>query len=258
MCTTGAKILRQGHEFVLFKNRDFKRQQFDDRVYLSGTAFGALGLETWDGADPDADRFSGFSIGFNRHLVCCDSNVQTIPNGENYDRLVQAIVENCTTIEEAVECVSDLVRRQSYCWANMLVATPDGLAAFEVRDRRVEVERQPMIIARANHHVCLGARPNDNDTSTTQFRYQSALAGLETVKNIATLFALLRSHDPDPQHSICNHGLYDTVYSYIVHFNDGETTFYVLQGHPCEGEFVRVPIQLGAINNLSVYPSRNV
>jgi len=257
MCTTGAKILRPGYEFVLFKNRDFKRQQFEDRVFISDTAFAALGLETWDGAGPDADRFSGFSIGFNQHLVCCDSNVQTIPNGANYDRLVQAVVENCTTIDEAAECVSDLVRAQSFCWANMLVATPEGLAALEIRDRHVEAERQPIMIARANHHVCLGAHPDDDDTSTTQLRYQSALTGLESVSNIAALFALLRSHEPDPQHSICNHGLYDTVYSYIVHFNDGETTLYVLQGHPCEGEYIRVPIEFGAINDLSFYPSRN-
>ena len=188
MCTTGAKILRPGHEFVLFKNRDFKRQQFEDRIFLSDSAFGALGLETWDGADPNADRFSGFSIGFNRRLVCCDSNVQTIPNGANYDRLVQAVVENCATIDEAVECVSDLVRMQSFCWANILVATPEGLAALEVRDHRVEVERQPVMIARANHHICLGAHPNDDDTTTTFARYQSAVAGLETVPNIARSF----------------------------------------------------------------------
>ncbi len=258
MCTMGAKILRPGHEFVLFKNRDFKRKQFDDRVILSNNAFGALGLETWDGTDPDADRFSGFSIGFNRHLVCCDSNVQTISGGANYDRLVQAVVENCATIDNAVECVSDLVRTRLFCWANLLVATTEGLAALEVRDRRVEVERQPLLIARANHHICLGAHPNDDDTTITRSRYDSAVAGLQMVGVLGDLLKLLRSHEPDSQHSICNHGLYDTVYSYIVHFVDGATTLYVLQGHPCEGEYVCLPIQLGAANDLSAYPSRRI
>ena len=217
-----------------------------------------LGLETWDGADPDADRFSGFSIGFNRRLVCCDANVQTVPGGENYDRLVQAVVESCATIDEAVECVGALVQAQPFCWANLLVATPEGLAALEVRERRVEVERQPAMIARANHQIWLGAHPNDDDTSTTRARYKSAAAGLQTVGELGDLFKLLRSHEPDPQHSICNHGRYDTVYSYVVHFDDGSTTLYVLQGHPCEGEYVRVPIQLGAANDLSAYPSRRV
>ena len=258
MCTTGAKILRPGREFILFKNRDFKRKQFDDRVALSEDAFGALGLETWDGADPDADRFSGFSIGFNRQLVCCDSNVQTVPGGENYDQLVQAVVEACATIDEAVECVRALAQAQPFCWANMIVATPTGLAALEVRDRRVEVERQPAMIARANHHICFGAHPHDDDTTTTGFRYESARSGLEGVNDLDDLFSLLRSHKPDAQHSICNHGLYDTVYSYVVHVVDGATTLYVLQGHPCEGEYVPVPIQLGAVNDLSAYPSARV
>ena len=197
MCTTGARILRPGHEVILFKNRDFKRQQFEDRVVLSDEAFGVLGLETWDGADPQADRFSGFSIGFNRHLICCDSNVQSVPGGENYDQLVQVVVENCASIDEAVECVHAMVQAQTFCWANLLVATPDGLAALEVREHQVVVERQPTMIARANHHVCLGAHPNDDDTSTTPARWQSAAAGLEAVSDLEAVFKLLRAHEPE-------------------------------------------------------------
>src|SRR5438045_2032377 len=101
-CTTGAKVLRPGHEVVLFKNRDFSREHYDDRFSLADTAFGALGLETWDGLDPASDRLSGFSIGFNAHLACCDSNVRTVSGGDNYDKLVQAVVENCTTIDQAI------------------------------------------------------------------------------------------------------------------------------------------------------------
>ena len=92
-CTTGAKVLQAGREFVLFKNRDFKRMNFDDRLSLTDQAFGVLGLETWDAGDSGADRYSGFSIGFNAHLACCDSNVQTVDGGESYDKLVQAVVE---------------------------------------------------------------------------------------------------------------------------------------------------------------------
>ena len=255
MCTTGAKILQLGREFVLFKNRDFTRKHFDDRLSLSNQAFGALGLETWDGSDPDSDRFSGFSIGFNRHLACCDSNVQTVPGGDNYDRLVQAVVENCATIDKAADCVRDLARSRPFCWANMIVATADGVAALEVRDGRIEVDRQPTQVARANHHVCLGAHPDDDDTTTTSFRYQSAASRLDGVRDLADVFALLRSHAPDPQHSVCNHGQYDTVYSYVVHVLDGATTLYVHQGHPCAGDYVRLPITLGAANDLSAYPS---
>jgi hypothetical protein len=255
-CTTGAKLLRAGHEFILFKNRDFGRKHYDDHISLTDHTFGAIGLETWDGADPDKDRLSGFSIGFNAGLACCDSNVRTVEGGDNYDKLVQAVVEGCTTLDQAEECVRDLVRDQLFCWANMVVATREGTAAIEIRDHHVEVERNPIFVARSNHHICLGATAQDDDTTTTAPRYHTAFKGLQTARNVEDIFALLRSHEPDQQHSVCNHGLYDTVYSYVVHWNEGVATFYVAQGHPCTGEYVSIPIILGGDNDLSRYPSR--
>ena len=257
MCTTGAKILRPGREFVLFKNRDFRRAHFDDKFDLTNQAFGVLGLETWDGNNPELDRFSGYSIGFNPHLACCDSNVRTVKGGDNYDKLAQAVVEHCATIDEAVARVRHMVSERRYCWANMVVATPDGVAALEVRADHVEVGRNPVSIARANHHVCLGAAPQDDDTVTTGFRYQTALEGLKTAGSLDDIFGILRTHHPTDGYGVCNHGLYDTVYSYVVHWNKGETALYALQGHPCEGgEYVKVPVQLGQPNDLSRYPSR--
>jgi|FLYN01.1.fsa_nt_gi hypothetical protein len=256
MCTTGAKILRPRSEFVLFKNRDFRRAHFDDRLSVTEEAFGVMGLETWD--DPDQDRFSGFSIGFNRRLACCDSNVRTVKRGDNYDKLVQGVVENCATIEESVEQVQRMVGERLYCWANMIVATPDGVAALEVRGHHVEVESNPAFIARANHHVCLGATPKDDDTITTLFRYQTAFDGLKAAQGLDDLFAILRTHHPSESYGVCNHGRYNTVYSYVVHWNEGEITFYVLQGHPCEGQaYVKLPVSLGLANDLSGYPSRH-
>ena len=258
MCTTGAKILRPGREFVLFKNRDFRRAHFEDRLNLTDHAFGVLGLETWDGDDPNTDRFSGYSIGFNSHLACCDSNVQTVDGGDNYDKLVQGVVENCATINEAVAQVRQMAAERLYCWANMVVATADGVAALEVRGAHVEVERNPVSIARANHHVCLGATPQDDDTITTAFRYQAAFEGLKTAASLDDIFAILRTHHPSDGYGVCNHGLYETVYSYVVHWNEGVTTFYALQGHPCEGgTYVKLSVQFGQANDLSQYPSRH-
>lgn len=259
MCTTGAKILRPGREFVLFKNRDFRRANFDDRLNINDHIFGVLGLETWDGDNPDLDRFSGYSVGFNRHLACCDSNVRTVEGGDNYDKLVQGVVEHCATMDEAVAQVRRMTAEQPYCWANMVVATPDGVAALEVRADYVEVERNPVSIARANHHVCLGATAQDDDTLTTGFRYQTALEGLKTANSLDDIFDILRTHHPTDGYGVCNHGLYDTVYSYVIHWNEGETAFYALRGHPCEGsEYVKVPVQFGQDNDLSTYPSRHM
>lgn len=257
MCTTGAKILRPGKEFILFKNRDFRRGQFDDRIQWTDSAFGVLGLETWDGDDPASDVFSGFSIGFNGHLACCDSNGKTVPGGANYDRLVQAVVENATTIEEAVAQVERLVHNDDFCWANMLVATPAGVAALEVRDRTVIVEHDPIVIARANHHLCGGSNEGFDDTVTTFVRYGLAAEGLQAVRSINDVFPLLRTHAPDRGYGICNHGLYETVYSYVVHWNEGATDFYVYQGHPCEGgKYTCIPVRFGATADLSAYPTR--
>jgi hypothetical protein len=145
-----------------------------------------------------------------------------------------------------------------YCWANMVVVTPDGVAALEVRGDHVEVERNPVMLARANHHVCLCATPLDDDTTTTAFRYQTAFEGLKTAASLDDIFSILRTHHPSDGYGVCNHGLYETVYSYVVHWNEGETTFYALQGHPCEGgDYVKLSVELGQANDLSRYPSRH-
>ena len=259
MCTIGAKILDPGREFLLFKNRDFTRVHFDDRVRLSNTVFGVLGLETWDGIDPASDRYSGFSIGFNAHLTCCDSNVRMMPDSASYDRLVELVVENCTTVEEAVLCVRDQVRESRFSWSNLLVATPEGVAALEIRDRHVEVERSPVLVARANHHVCLGPNSDDDDRTTTQQRYRTARQGLEAAEALEDVFPLLRSHMPDLQHGLCNHSHYNTVYSYVIHWKDGAITFYVHQGHPCDrAVYARLPITPGEDVSLSTYPSAHI
>ena len=260
MCTTGAKLLNPGHEFLLFKNRDFTRAHFEDRVRCDGRVFGALGLETWDGDDPAADRFSGFSIGCNALLACCDSNVRMLPAAESYDVLVEHVVEQCTTVDEAIALVAGLIDERRFAWGNLIVATAQEVAALEVRDRHLEVTRGQTWVARANHHVCLGATPEDDDTLTTVHRYTTADAGLSAVEEVSEIFPLLRGHIPDPQHSICNHGTYDTVYSYVIHWLDGAVALYVHQGHPCEGRaYTKLPLGFGTVQtDLSAYPSVRV
>ena len=186
-----------------------------------------------------------------------NSNVQTVDGGESYDKLVQAVVENCATIDEAVEQVRAMVRQTVFHRANMLVATPGVVAALEIRDHHVEVERNSTFVARANHHVCLGATPDDDDPDTSVFRLEKAVEMLGSVRRLEDVFPILRIHHPDAGYGICNHGVYETVYSYVVHWRDGLVTLYALQGHPCDvRDFVAMPIRLGEPNDLSVYPSK--
>jgi hypothetical protein len=50
--------------------------------------------------------------------------------------------------------------------------------------------------------------------------------------------------------------MYETVSSYVVHWNEGDIALYVLNGHPCSaGEYARLPIHFGQPNDLSAYPS---
>lgn len=150
-----------------------------------------------------------------------------------------------------------MVERDVYSWANMLVATPDEVAAIEVRDGRIGVERARQFVTRSNHHSCLGVNPDDDDVSETIIRYQLADAGIRKVACLDDVFALLRTHAPGRDYGICRHGTLETVYSYVVHWREGETAFYAYQGHPCEGgEFVKVPLTFGGENSFSAYPSR--
>ena len=89
MCTTGALRLGDDHR-ILFKNKDFGRPHFDDRLVTTPEVFGVEGVSTWAGTDPAQDEFSGFSLGANEHgLLVGDANVRTVPGGDNYDKLVE-------------------------------------------------------------------------------------------------------------------------------------------------------------------------
>ena len=89
MCTTG--LLRMGDgDYLLFKNKDFRRCRFDDVLVIESEVFGVAGISTWAGSNPDEDEFSGFSIGANDSgVLACDSNVRTLDGHANYDELVE-------------------------------------------------------------------------------------------------------------------------------------------------------------------------
>jgi hypothetical protein len=111
-------------------------------------------------------------------------------------------------------------------------------------------------LAGGNHHICLGTNPDDDDPTTTQVRYRLAAEGVAAARSLDDIFALTRCHAPGMDYGLCNHGLYETVYSYVLHWHDGAADFYVHQGHPCDGAaFTRVPIRLGEPVDLRAYPS---
>lgn len=233
MCTTGA--LRLGDDdYVLFKNKDFGRTHFNDRLVVERGIFGVEGITTWAGSNPELDRFSGFSIGANEHgLLCCDSNVQTLDDHANYDDLVEIALREGTDVASAVEAVRCAVAEQPYLWGNLIMVDTSSQAAVEVRGQQVAVLLLNGPTARTNHHPRLGVHPNNDDRTTSETRLASAQRYVEKASSLKDVFALLRKHD-DGDTGICSHALYQTVYSYVLRRRAGTTTLHVTQGHPCE------------------------
>ena len=232
MCTTG--VLRIGaDDYLLFKNKDFGRDHFDDLVITEPDVFGVRGVVTWAGTDPDLDEFSGFSIGANSHgLLCCDSNVRTLDGHANYDELTEAALRSGRDVASAVAAVEAAVTARPYLWANLIMIDATDSAAVEVRGDRIKSVELSGPTARSNHHVELQPHPDDDDTVTTQRRLASAQRRLDGATGIDDVFALQGAHD-DGDTGICNHQGYQTVYSYVLRHRGGSTSLHVSQGRPC-------------------------
>jgi len=246
MCTTG--VLRTSEdEYLLFKNKDFGRTHFDDRIVCEPGVFGVEGITTWAGDDPYLDRFSGFSIGANAEgVLCCDTNVRTLRDHANYDDLVEIALREGKDVASAIAAVQQAVEAQPYLWGNLIVIDDSASAVLEVRGDRLQVTHAEAPFARSNHHVVLGAHPEDDDTITTQDRLASAEARVEDAESIEDVFALQASHD-EGDTGICNHALYQTVYSYVLARRQDETELFVLRGRPCEHpERIELTLPLGS------------
>lgn len=264
MCTTGA--LRTDSGYLLFKNKDFGRATFEDRLVIEEDVFGIAGVETWAGTDPSLDRFSGFSLGANRHgLLCCDSNVRTVP-GLNYDRLTEIALREGDDVRSGVAAVERAMSQEPYIWANLVLIDRADLATVEVRGQQVKATFHPTDrVARSNHHVELGATSDDDDTVTTGPRLRSATHRLRNARRLPDVFELQESHDQGDS-GICNHSSYDTVYSYVFERRGASTTLHVTQGKPCENperQVLSIPIgpgwSPGAVAEFqNAYPSTRV
>ncbi len=243
MCTTGA--LRTDTGYFLFKNKDFGRVRFEDRLVIEEDVFGIAGVKTWAGTDPDLDRFSGFSLGANRHgLLCCDSNVRTVP-GLNYDRLTEIALREGTDVRSGVAVVERAMKRGPYVWGNLVLIDQSGLATVEVRGQQLKATFHPTDrVARSNHHVELGATSEDDDTVTTGPRLRSTSRRLRDARRLSDIFELQESHDQGDS-GICNHSSYNTVYSYVFESAGASIFLHVTQGKPCqnpERKALRLPL----------------
>ncbi len=265
MCTTG--FLRLGpDDYLLFKNKDFGRDAFDDRLVLETDVFGVEGITTWFGTDPNLDRFSGFSIGANSSgLLVCDSNVRTLPDHANYDDLVEIALREGDDVDSGIAAVRRAVAARPYLWGNLILIDNHAQAAVEVRSRETAVLRPAGATARANHHTKLGIHPRNDDTVTTEARMRFAQRHLDRAGTVDDVLALMRSHDQGDT-GICNHANYTTVYSYVLRHRARKTTLLVRRGRPCGTQpLVELPLPIGetwspeaAADFMTRYPSSRV
>ncbi len=239
MCTIGALHVSKD-EYFLFKNKDFSRLEYVDRIKKTDLLWGAEGLETFS-ADPSVeDVYSGLSVGANRYgLLAADSHVQiTGSNANNYDILVETALSQGRDIETALSALNKRIAAYPSWWGNLVLADASGTVAVEVRDSSLKIERNPSWIARTNHQHLHGTDDGlENNNSNSYGRFKWASEKLSQIHNVDSLKALLGSHDTSTSQGthtgICNHTYSQTVCSYILHFKQGTVTLHSLQGQPC-------------------------
>ncbi|MFD2206896.1 carcinine hydrolase/isopenicillin-N N-acyltransferase family protein [Kiloniella antarctica] len=239
MCTIGAIFLSKD-EYFLFKNKDFSRPDYTDRIKSTDKIWGAEGLETFSADTNVEDIYSGLSIGANKHgLLVADSHVQiTSPKASNYDILVETALNQGHDIETALLALNSRISNYPSWWGNLILADRTGTAAVEIRDSNLMVERNPSRITRTNHQHLHGSKDGlENNNSNSYGRYEWITKGLKHAQTLDALKSILASHDTKTAHGaptgICNHTYSQTVCSYILHAKLGIVTLHSLQGQPC-------------------------
>jgi hypothetical protein len=259
-CTLAAKII--GPRYFMLKNRDLVYPDFQDHAVFDDTIFAVTGVHIGSGVP------MGVSIGVNRWgLSVCSSTV--LANSETaYDLLLEKVLRECRTIEEAEELVrSDLEIGNMYQWCNFLLATLEEVGAIEIGDRIMEIERLPVMISRANHHLKLPTtealkaasreeREAGGSIQDSQHRRQVASKMLDTAASIGDMIEILCTHsDSRGYNSICRHResdpddslLGETSYSYILEVlktnaEEFDIRIHVAKGNPCSNTFQEIEV----------------
>ncbi|RDE17553.1 MAG: hypothetical protein C4K49_02260 [Candidatus Thorarchaeota archaeon] len=264
-CTIGAKVV--GARALLFKNRDLVYEDFKDSAIFDDTLFAVTGMNIGSGAK------AGVSVGFNKWgLAACSSTVLIRP-AEAYDFLLEEVLRNARTLDEAYRIVStSLETGKRYQWCNFVVATPNEVGAIEIGDGVCDIERDPKMITRANHHNKLSTgdvlakasrqeREAGGPLYTSERRRQTAAKMLESAKSVGDIISIVSTHSPGKGFdSICRHRtrkagedklMGETAYSYIVEMSTGraggiEFRMHVARSNPCSNPFKEVLVDFGS------------
>ncbi|MHA2004755.1 MAG: carcinine hydrolase/isopenicillin-N N-acyltransferase family protein, partial [Candidatus Thorarchaeota archaeon] len=248
--------------YFMLKNRDLVYPDFKDHAVFDEAIFAVTGVHIGSGVP------MGVSIGVNRWgLSVCSSTVQA--NSETaYDLLLEKVLRECKTIDEAVMLVnSDLESGNRYQWSNFILATPEEVGAIEIGDGVMEIEKLPEMVTRANHHLKLptvevlkAASPEEREAGgpihDSQHRRQIASKMLETAVSIGDMMEIVCTHSESRGYnSICRHRASDpdnpllgeTSYSYILEVlgtnsKEFDIRIHVARGNPCSNTFQEIEV----------------
>lgn len=260
-CTTGAKIFDDGQVIVAFKNKDFQVKNYSDRLALEhSNVFGVHGVNL------ATRELNGFSMGVNQYgLVAVNSNV-IASSDHPYDMITKRIVLEARTIDDAIGICEEEIQREKYQWCNMVIATPEKLAAIELSSS-IATAKAHNFIVRTNHHLILktnkivvNSKPSNGEkqVKNSERRYADAERMLRTASGVEGVFSLLKSHHSEA--AICRHGQqniqdlsFKTVYSYFVTVITGKRPkifLDVLKGPPCMGSYSHLELNFPLATNM--------
>jgi len=264
-CTALAKMI--GNRYLLAKNRDLIWTDFTDSIVFERDVLLVSGVDV-SNAKP-----CGASFGLNRWgLSACNTTV-LVTDDPPYDPLLERVLRECKTIEEAYGLVrDDLGSGSKYQWCNFILASPKGVGAIEIGDGVCVLEQDQSMITRTNHHLVLptadilknssaAEREAGGPLATSQSRRQQAARLLKDSTSMMDIVKLMGTHTSGRGFdSICRHRgagkvsnpyLGETVYSYIVEVSglasrDMEFRISVTPGNPCSGVFKEFVVDFDA------------
>ena len=264
-CTALAKIA--GNRYFIAKNRDLIWTDFASDVLFEDDVFLVTGV------DVSNAQLTGANFGLNRWgLSACNTTV-LVTRDSPYDTLLERILRESKTIEEAFNLVrSDLRSGSRYQWCNFVLASPQGVGAIEIGDGVCVLEQDYSMITRTNHHLLLptaailskasaAEREAGGPLSSSQKRRQEAAQLLKESSSLTDVIQLMGTHTSSRGFdSICRHRsgstianpyLGETVYSYIGEVSglasgDMEFRISVTPGNPCSGTYKEFIIDFDA------------
>jgi hypothetical protein len=185
---------------------------------------------------------------------------------EPYDILLETILTKSKCIEDAYSIIYKAFENgKAYQWCNIVIATLDIIAAFEVGPKIFTTEEHEVQMVRTNHHILLSTKESlsvitqdkiesGNRIPLSEKRRKQANELISDVSKFEDVIKLLSTHSKTKGYdSICRHRLSgekyvgETTYAYIfevIKYSESDLYFqiHVARSNPCINPFEKIII----------------